>query len=404
MRVLVLGNDGYIGYPLTIHLLKRGHTVLGVDDYSRRRRVELYAFDSLTPITLPTVRGKYLKNEYLHFVGQVNASLGNDSEGYIRSIVSAFKPEVIVHLAEQPSAPWSMEDAKTATKTQHENVLGTLHVLWAMKEECPKAHLVKLGTMGEYGTPPIDIPEGMIPNKPCWHIKDVEINPEDLGPGRIIRLDKKCPMSNLLFPRQPGSFYHVSKVMDTYNVEFACRNWGLCSTDIMQGIVFGLQEVNNINELTRFDYDEYFGTVLNRFCAQALINHPLTIYGKGMQTRGFLTLSDSILCLTIAIENPPAKGEYRTWNQFENIYTLNTLAQKVAEAADRMGIRVTSTHIENPRNEQENHYYNPAHQKLLDLGYRPDTDIDASIASTLRVLKPYKERINSEVIDPTTQW
>jgi len=283
MKILILGNDGYIGYPLTLHLLRKGHKVFGIDNLSRRRRVKEIGGDSLTPIISPISRKGYLKTRFPNYIDQVDVTLGIDSPGYIKSILNSFKPEAIVHLAEMPSAPWSMRDATYAAATQFENVLGTLHLLWAIKEECPEAHLVKLGTMGEYGTPKCDIPEGR-----------VKINCLDRTIGSVT----KCPMKGLLFPRTPGSFYHLSKVHDTFNIEFACRNWGLRSTDIMQGVVFGLpippyeigdwwgsriSPIDSGDELTRFDYDEYFGTAINRFCAQAIIEHPLTVYGKGFQ-------------------------------------------------------------------------------------------------------------------------
>lgn len=391
MKILVLGYDGYIGYPLTLHLLKQGHEVWGVDNYSRRRRVNELDSDSLTPILSVIGRIGYLKQQYKNFIGEASISLGNDPPGHIRTLLNHFKPDTIVHLAEQPSAPWSMQSAHHASVTQYENVIGTLHLLWAMHEECPKAHLVKLGTMGEYGTPNCDIPEGEI-DKIC---NTVEYhNPH-------IATQVKCPMLGLLFPRTAGSFYHLSKVHDTHNVHFACRNWGLRSTDIMQGVVFGLTESDKIEELTRFDYDECFGTVINRFCVQAIVELPLTVYGKGEQTRGFLTLNDSIQCLTIAIENPPEIGEYRTFNQFENIYSIEKLAHMVVRACN---FSVTIDRIENPRKEAEQHYYNPAHQKLFDLGYKPTISITSEITKLIQQLLPFKNRIHEEVIMPKIGW
>ena len=384
MKILILGSDGYIGYPLTLHLLKQGHEVYGVDNHSRRRRVNELKSDSLTPILSVVGRIGYL-NQYENFVGQTTISLGSDSHGHIQLLLNHFKPDTIVHLAEQPSAPWSMQSAHHASATQHENVIGTLHLLWAMHEECSKAHLIKLGTMGEYGTPNCDIPEGEIPHY-C-------IDDEDKA--------RRCPMAGLLFPRTAGSFYHLSKVHDTLNIHFACRNWKLRSTDIMQGVVFGLTNSDKMEELTRFDYDECFGTVINRFCVQAIIGQPLTIYGEGGQTRGFLTLNDSIQCLTLAIENPPSMGEYRTFNQFENIYSINGLAMAVRKACN---LPVAIDHIENPRKEAEQHYYNPTHQKLFDLGYEPTTDILSEITKLLQQLLPFRDRIREEVILPKISW
>lgn len=378
-KVLVLGSDGYIGYPLTLHLTNKGYEVIGLDNYSRRERVKAIGGDSLTPI-----------EDREEVCETVHGYLGRDSYSGINKLLSVFKPDVIVHLAEMPSAPWSMIDSEHAYYTQRDNVLGTLDLLWAMREECPDAHLIKIGTMGEYGTPNCDIPEGLIPNEPCEH---------------YIAGDP-CPMRGLLFPRQPGSFYHLSKVHDTFNIKFACDTWGLSSTDIMQGVLFGVKVTGDEeeNELTRFDYDEYFGTVINRFCVQALAGIPLTVYGKGNQKRGFLPLKDSIQCLTLAIENPPAKGEYRTWNQFENVYSINKLTQLVQEAANNLNIKVEIDHIKNPRFESEDHYYNPTCQTLFSLGYKPTENIKEEIYKLLYDLLPYQDRIIKSVIMPKTTW
>lgn len=387
MKVLILGCDGYIGWALTNDLLNKGHLVVGVDNGSRRRRVDEMGSNSLIPIKSILERKNILRSWFKdHFIDWIDITLGDDSPGYIQSVLRNTKPDAIVHLAEMPSAPWSMMGPQAASITQRENVIGTLHLLWAMKTECPEAHLIKLGTMGEYGTPECDIPEGRIPEG-CigWTGDEEEYQPE-------------CPMQGLLFPRTPGSFYHLSKVHDTYNIEFACRNWGLTSTDIMQGVVFG----NEYN--TRFDYDEYFGTAINRFCAQAIIGHPLTVYGKGNQIRGFLPLKDSLQCLNIVLNNPPKQGEYRTLNQFENIYRINILADMVCESAQALGLSGNMSHIPNPRLEAEEHYYNPIHQKLFDMGYVPTTNIQDEITKLIDQLLPFKDRVIKEAILPRTNW
>jgi UDP-sulfoquinovose synthase len=289
-----------------------------------------------------------------------------------------------------------MRDTKACMQTQVNNVAGTLSLLWAMREHCPEAHLLKLGTMGEYGTPNCDIPEGEIPDD-CV--------------AKYRRCDdfdyiQNCPMSGLPFPRSPGSFYHLSKVHDTHNIIFACKTWGLRSTDIMQGVVFGVTINDNTNpsQLTRFDYDEYFGTVINRFCTQAIIKHHLTIYGGGNQTRGYLPLKDSIQCLTLAIENPPSQGEYRVFNQFENIYSINQLADLVISASEQFNLYPHKMHLPNPRTEADKHYYKPSHQRLFDLGYIPTTDIKSEIIKLFNDLIPHKDRIIKEHIMPTTTW
>ena len=392
MRVLICGIDGYIGWPLALHLLNKDHEVCGLDNLIRRDRVRNLGSGSLTPIPSSTRRATLLKRfpnfiDYPAKVDMVDCLM-------LGRVLKEYAPDAIVHLAEQPSAPWSMKSGHFAGETQYDNVLGTLNLLWTMKEHCPKAHLVKLGTMGEYGTPDCDIPEGEIPEE-CMHRHST------------FNQYTRCPMQGLSFPRSANSFYHLSKVHDTHNIIFACKNWGLHSTDIMQGIVFGL----NYGEeelLTRFDYDEYFGTVLNRFCTQAIIGHPLTVYGSGEQKRGFLTLSDSIQCITLALENPLLPGEYRTFNQFESIYSIGQLAEMVVEAmyfySEEKLADAEVTHIKNPRKEVEVHYYNPTHQKLLDLGYKPNKDIQAEISELIETILPYKDRVIKEVIMPKTRW
>lgn len=393
-RVLILGIDGYIGYALAQHLLGLGYEVCGADNYSRRKIVNDVKGNSITPISSVSTRDKFLAS-HKNYIDRVAFVTLYDTY-IIDKVLEEYKPDTIVHLAEQPSAPWSMRNVREACDTQKQNVVGTLALLWAMKNHCPDAHLIKLGTMGEYGTPSCDIPEGMIPRE-CLH---PEYDPADFSDIYDPIIRGECPMSGLPFPRTPGSFYHLSKVHDTHNIIFACNNWDMRSTDIMQGIVFGvIEDYNEPELLTRLDYDQYFGTVINRFCAQAAIGHPLTVYGSGHQIRGFLPLVDSIQCLTIAIENPPEKGEYRTFNQFENIYNIIGLASKIQEIVGYSVIQC----LDNPRNEMAVHYYNPTHQKLFDLGYVP-APMDSELVKLLEITDRYKDRINPECIMPTTNW
>jgi UDP-sulfoquinovose synthase len=384
-RILILGIDGYIGYPLALHLLSLGYEVCGADNYSRREVVRQAGGNSITPIAEASTRGNFLSS-HKNFHDRIAYVTLSDTY-IIDKVLEEYKPDTIVHLAEQPSAPWSMKNVRLSCDTQRENVVGTLSLLWAMRNHCPDAHLLKLGTMGEYGTPSCDIPEGMIPRE-C-----------------LIEREAYCPMSGLPFPRSPGSFYHLSKVHDTHNIIFACKTWNMRSTDIMQGVVFGVvDDYHTMPELlTRLDYDQYFGTAINRFCAQAAIGHPLTIYGTGHQIRGFLPLVDSLQCLTLAIENPPEFGEYRTFNQFEHIYKIKDLAATVQHFAHGHGLHAPIQLINNPRDELSVHHYNPAHQKLFDLGYEP-SDPDAEIEKLLKVTTRYKDRINPDCIMPTTTW
>jgi nucleoside-diphosphate-sugar epimerase len=301
------------------------------------------------------------------------------------SFFKAVDPEVVVHFAQMPSAPYSMKGVREAVFTHQNNVIGNLNVIFAMKEVCPKAHLVKLGTMGEYGTPNIDISEGDF---------EIEYN------GR---------KATLPYPKQPGSFYHCTKVHDSVNIQMACRFWGLRVTDIMQGVVFGVK-IKAMGEdedlMTRFDFDECFGTAINRFCAQVVLGFPITPYGKGGQNRGFLAIQDSINCINLIIDNPPDKGKYRVINQFEDVYNLFTLALMVKQVAKDLNIDARVTPVDNPRIEEENHYYNPIHNKLSELGYHPSTTVEEEVKRTIKVLKEYEERISrcKAAIEPKTKW
>lgn len=388
-KVLILGIDGYIGWPLALHLLNKGYKVSGIDNLSRRERVKDLGSDSLTPILHPVERSAMF-NKDKNFGGFYLSCNLHDSAFYIKKLLIDTKPDVIVHLAEQPSAPWSMKGSHECAITQHENVIGNLNLLWAMKEVVPDAHLIKLGTMGEYGKPDCEIPEGEIPN-------------DCINYPRVHRIRQHCPLAGLPFPRSPNSFYHLSKVHDTHNIIFACKTWGLTSTDIMQGVVFGLMNTKP-SLITRFDYDECFGTVINRFCTQVISDHPLTIYGSGRQSYSFLPLKDSIQCINLIIDNPPLKGKYRTINQFESIHSINNLANKVMLAGANSGLNPKLTHIPNPRTESEDHQYNPVRKKLHKLGYKPTKDIQGEINNLVKSLLLYKDRVKKEVLIPKTNW
>jgi UDP-sulfoquinovose synthase len=383
MKVLIAGMDGYLGWALAQYLTVRGHVVAGLDRFLRREWVAEMGSDSAIPIYSMAERLNAFEDRFgIRPDFRVGDLLDYD---FVYKFLAEFKPDAIVHLGEMPSAPYSMMDARHAVFTQTNNVMGTLNLLFAMRDACPDAHMVKLGTMGEYGTPNVDIPEGFF---------EIEYR------GRKDRLP---------FPRQAGSFYHWSKVHDSNNVMFCCRIWGLRSTDIMQGVVFGtrIDEMGDDPRLaTRLDFDQSFGTAINRFCCSAVIGHPLTLFGKGHQRRGFLPLRDSMQCLTIAIENPPQKGEYRVFNQFEEVYDLTELALKVQKVGRNLGLDVEIRNLENPRAEMDEHYYNPDHAHLLNLGYQPTHDVEAEMEIMLRDLMEHKDRIArfSDVLIPDIRW
>jgi UDP-sulfoquinovose synthase len=382
VKTLVLGMDGYIGWSLAMHLAKRGHTVSGVDNFSRRSNVEGVGSQSAIPLLDMDERVKSFKKIHGEHLSFFEGDLLDYD--FLEDVIKQTRPDSIVHLAEQPSAPFSMIDRSHAIYSQHNNVEGTLNVLYAMKDLVPDCHLVKLGTMGEYGTPNIDIPEG------------------------FFEIEYRGRKDVLPFPRQPHSMYHLSKVHDTANVMFACRVWKLSSTDIMQGVVYGTRTQEMIHEslMTRFDFDESFGTVINRYCAEAVIGLPLTPYGQGKQKRGFIDLVDSIQCLTLAIENPAARGEYRVFNQLDEVYSIGELAEKVVKVAKKLGINATIKNLENPRTEKAEHYYKVDHEHLRKLGFRPTRTLDESVEIMLKDLSQFKDRIleKSEAILPKTLW
>src|SRR5579872_6387242 len=334
MRVLVLGADGYLGWPTALYLSHRGHEVAAVDNFVRRQYDYELGVSSLVPISHLQRRIKVWEEisglGIEPFVGDLN-----DAE-FVFDTLRTFRPDAIVHFAEQRSAPYSMIDRSHAVYTQVNNVVGNLNLLFAMAEVDRNIHLVKLGTMGEYGTPNIDIEEGFI---------------EITHRGRT---------DTLPYPKQPGSFYHLSKVHDSHNIQFACRIWGLRATDLNQGIVYGQEtgETDLHPDLaTRFDYDGVFGTVLNRFCVQAVVGHPLSVYGKGGQTRGMLDIRDTLACVELAVTHPAAEGEYRVFNQFTEMFSVMQMAELVAEAYPG---KIRIEEIEDPRVEKEEHYYRAA--------------------------------------------
>ncbi|AFY73879.1 nucleoside-diphosphate-sugar epimerase [Synechococcus sp. PCC 7502] len=381
MKVLVIGGDGYCGWATALHLSKLGYEVGIVDNLIRRHWDQELGVDTLTPIASIQKR-----------IGHWQAISGKKIDLFIGDITNydflskafrQFEPEALVHFGEQRSAPYSMIDREHAVLTQVNNVVGTLNILYAIKSDFPDCHLVKLGTMGEYGTPNIDIEEGYI---------TIEHN------GR---------KDTLPYPKQPGSFYHVSKCQDSLNIHFACRIWGLRATDLNQGVVYGvLTEETGIDEvlINRLDYDGVFGTALNRFCIQAAINHPLTVYGAGGQTRGFLDIRDTVRCIELAIATPAKVGEFRVFNQFTELFSVGDLALMVQKAGTSLGMNIEINHINNPRVEKEEHYFNAKNTNLLDLGLKPHFLSDALLDSLLNFAIKYSDRIDREQILPKVSW
>ena len=381
MRICVLGGDGYCGWATALYLSRKGHEVAIADNFLRRQWDFELGVQTLTPIQ-PLSRRLAVWQE---LSGNAIELFTGDITDYdfLCSAIDSFRPDAIVHFAEQRAAPYSMIDRKHAVFTQVNNVVGTLNVLFAIREVVPDCHLVKLGTMGEYGTPNIDIEEG------------------------YIRIEHNGRSDVLPFPKQPGSFYHLSKVHDSHNITFTCKIWGLRATDLNQGVVYGTVTEETAKDealINRFDYDDVFGTVLNRFCAQAAVGHPLTVYGKGGQTRGFLDIRDTVRCIELACLNPAARGEFRVFNQFTEQFSVLQLAHMVQTAARQLGSRVDIEHLDPPRVEAQEHYYNAKHSKLIDLGLEPHYLSDSLLDSLMNIAMRYQHRVDTAQFLPQVKW
>lgn len=381
MRVLVIGGDGYCGWATALHLSNRGYEVGILDSLVRRYWDLQLGVETLTPVTS-------IQQRIQHWQGlsgkKIDFYAGDITDyDFLSRSLREFEPEAIVHFGEQRSAPYSMIDREHAVFTQVNNVVGTLNLLYAMQKDFPNCHLVKLGTMGEYGTPNIDIEEG------------------------YITIEHHGRKDTLPYPKQPGSFYHLSKVHDSHNIHFACKIWGLRATDLNQGVVYGvLTEETGADEalINRLDYDGVFGTALNRFCIQAAVGHPLTVYGKGGQTRGFLDIRDTVRCVELAIANPAKSGQFRVFNQFTEQFGVGDLALMVKKAGTAMGLDVEIRHLDNPRVELEEHYFNAKNTNLLSLGLQPHYLSDSLIDSLLNFAIKYKERVDQSQILPKVSW
>ncbi|GAB4073815.1 NAD-dependent epimerase/dehydratase family protein [Barrientosiimonas marina] len=381
MKIVVAGGDGFCGWPTALYLSKQGHDIAVIDNMVRREMDNELHSNSLTPIASLEDR-----------VAKWKEMTGNDIRTYkgdlthydfLREVLLTEKPDAFVHFAEQRSAPYSMIDREHAVYTQTNNVTGTLNVLYGIKEIVPDCHLIKLGTMGEYGTPNIPIEEG------------------------YIEIEHKGRKDTLPYPKQPGSFYHLSKVHDSHNITFACKIWGIRATDLNQGVVYGLDtDETKMDPLltNRLDYDAVFGTAFNRFIIQAAAGHDLTVYGKGGQTRGFLNIKDTVRCIEIAAENPADRGEFQVFNQFTEEFSVSELAEKVQKVAQEEGLKPNVAHLDNPRVEEEEHFFEAANTKLKDLGLEPHLLDDDVVREILRTVMQHENRVIQKNIMPQVSW
>jgi len=381
MRVMILGGDGYLGWPTAMAFRRAGHEVCVVDNYLRRKIAAATGSDALIPNPrLPE------RTAIFDAVGggRIEVAEGDCCDmGFLGEAVRRFKPDAIVHYAEQPSAPFSMMGYEEARMTLANNLTATFNVIWAVMQHAPRCHMIKVGTMGEYGTPNIDIEEG-------W-----------------IEIEHKGRRDKFLYPRQAGSLYHTTKVLDTDLLWFYVRVHGLQVTDLMQGPVYGVStDEADLDErlLPNFHYDDIFGTVVNRFIVQAVAGVPLTVYGKGGQTRGYLNLRDTLQCIALAASNPPGRGQLRILNQFTETFSVNELAERVRRVGRALGLDVAVKSIDNPRKELEEHYYNPAHSGLIELGLKPHFMTDDVLAAMIEQVQLHREHIVPDRILPRVRW
>ncbi len=381
MRVIILGGDGYLGWPTAMHFAARGHDVVVVDNYLRR----LIARQTSSEALMPNPNLQKRAELFEAITGRkIDVEIADCTDyRFMQRLFEEFRPEAVVHYAEQPSAPYSMIGYDEAHKTLNNNLNATFNVIWAVLEHAPDCHIIKLGTMGEYGAPNLDIPEG-------W-----------------IEIEHRGRKGKFLFPRQAGSLYHTTKVLDTDLLWFYVRTFGLRVTDLMQGPVYGLSTPeSDLDErlLPNFHYDDIFGTLVNRFLVQAVAGVPLTVYGKGGQVRGYLNLNDTLQCVELAMNNPVDRGELRVLNQFTETFSVNELADRMVRVGRQMGLDVQAKSIPNPRKEPEEHYYNPDHSGLLELGLEPHYMTDEVLAEMLEQVRKYKDLIDVDMIMPRVVW
>ena len=393
-NILILGGDGYLGWPCAMYFSNKGHKVTVVDNYFRRDITKklnvppLYKLSSLVERAI--IWNKKTDNEIKVVVcdlaepENMRKLFSEDCE-YTWAINKDYSgiPDSVIHFAEQPSAPFSQRSHKDADFTLVNNLRVTNNLIWTVRDFSPDTHIIKLGTMGEYGTPNIDIEEG-------W-----------------INIKHKGRSDKFLFPRQASSIYHTTKIMDTDLLWFAVRTWNLKVTDLMQGPVYGIEtNESTIDKRLRtfFNYDEIFGTVINRFIVQAVIGHPLTIYGNGTQTRGYLNIIDTLSCIDVAEKNSPKNGNLSIYNQIVELFSVTELAQIVKKVGDSRGYKVKIQKIKNPRVEKEKHYYNPKFQGLKDIGLKPNYLNENFLNNFFNIIEENKELIKKDIIFKGVHW
>ncbi|SEH08284.1 NAD-dependent epimerase/dehydratase family protein [Candidatus Venteria ishoeyi] len=393
-HVLILGGDGYLGWPTAMYFSAKGYEVTVVDNYFRRNICTELDVGMLYPIPTLPERARIWHEKTGHEIKiiiadlaepEVMRSLFDGRAIYQWAITPKFTgtPDTVVHYAEQPSAPYSMLSYKTANITIHNNLIVTNNLMFAIRDLAPETQIIKLGTMGEYGTPDIDIEEG-------W-----------------LEIAHKGRKDSFLFPRQASSLYHTTKIMDTDLLWFGVRMWNLRVTDLMQGPVYGVEtEESLVDERLRtiFNYDELFGTIINRFITQAIVGYPLTVYGKGGQIRGYLDIKDALQCIFYSSLKPAKAGELRIFNQIMETFSVMQLAELTCKVGQNLGYNVDIKHLDNPRKEAEEHYYNPTYQGLLELGVRPHYLTEETMLQMFKIVEQYRINIRKDIIFRGVRW
>jgi len=394
MRVLILGGDGYLGWPTAMYFSNRGYDVTVVDNYMRRNACTELDVGMLYPVPTLIERAKIWHDltgkEIKVVIGDLTnpelmRSFFKGDVEYQWALDQTFTgiPDTVIHYAEQPSAPYSLINYKYANITLANNLLVTNNLMFALRDYARDTHVIHVGTMGEYGTPNIDIEEG-------W-----------------LEIEHKERKDKFLFPRQAGSLYHTTKIMDTDLIWFGVRMWDLRITNLMQGPVYGMETEDSAIDnrlMTLFNYDEIFGTIVNRFVTQAVVGYPLTVYGKGGQTRGYLNINDTLQCVHMSEKNPAQKGELRIFNQIMETFSVNELAEMTRRVGKSLGYDVQIKNLENPRKEAEDHYYNPTYQGLIEIGVKPHYLTDDVMAGMFKVVERYKENIRKDIIFKGIKW
>ena len=384
-NILIVGGDGFCGWPLSLRLSKKNHNVTIIDNLSRRKIDIENNSGSLTPI-----KSIYDRIETWHEVTgkKIGFYLIDVAKEYerLKEVIKKENIDIIIHLGEQRAAPYSMKNSKTSRYTVDNNICGTHNILSAIVNVNTSIHLIHIGTMGVYGYGAIEnriIPEGYINIK----LDDGKENYKDL---------------EILHPFYPGSIYHLTKAQECLFFQFYTKNWNIKITDLHQGIIWGLSTEETIlhpNLCNRLDYDSDYGTVLNRFIMQAAYDLPLTVYGTGNQTRAFINIQNSMDCIELAIENPPLTDKVKIINQMTETHTLNDLAKLIKNNFD-----AKIEYIENPRKELSKNSLTVCNQQFLDLGLKPIYLNTNKLTEIYYYLIENKSNINKKIINPISKW